>query len=93
MISHDLHVVMAETDTVICLNGHVCCRGTPSAVKRSPEYLKLFGERAASTLAIYQHHHDHEHGADGHIHHDDDHHDHDHDHHHDHDHAGHNHVR
>ena len=68
MISHDLHVVMAETDTVICLNGHVCCRGTPSAVKRSPEYLALFGERAAHTLAIYEHHHDHEHGEDGHIH-------------------------
>lgn len=89
MISHDLHVVMAETDTVICLNGHVCCRGTPSAVKRSPEYLKLFGERAASTLAIYEHHHDHEHHDDGcvvpegHAH---DHHDH-------HDHAGHDHVR
>lgn len=65
MISHDLHVVMAETDTVICLNGHVCCRGTPSMVQRSPEYLRLFGERAAGSLAIYQHHHDHEHHADG----------------------------
>jgi zinc transport system ATP-binding protein len=91
MISHDLHVVMAETDTVICLNGHVCCRGTPSAVKRSPEYLRLFGERAARTLAIYEHHHDHEHHDDGcvtaeghaHIH------THDHDHHHE----GHDHVR
>ena len=103
MISHDLHVVMAETDTVICLNGHVCCRGTPSAVKRSPEYLKLFGERAASTLAIYEHHHDHEHHddgcvvPDGHSH--DHHHDHDHARdHHDHahghsDHVGHDHVR
>ncbi len=69
MISHDLHVVMAETDTVICLNGHVCCRGTPSAVKRSPEYLRLFGERAARTLAIYEHHHDHEHDEHGHVHH------------------------
>lgn len=65
MISHDLHVVMAETDTVICLNGHVCCRGTPAAVKRSPEYLALFGARAAETLAIYEHHHDHEHHDDG----------------------------
>ena len=65
MISHDLHVVMAETDTVICLNGHVCCRGTPNAVKTSPEYLALFGERAARTLAIYEHHHDHEHHEDG----------------------------
>ncbi|WP_172122551.1 MULTISPECIES: ATP-binding cassette domain-containing protein [unclassified Devosia] len=65
MISHDLHVVMAETDTVICLNGHVCCTGTPAAVKRSPEYLALFGPRAAETLAIYEHHHDHEHHDDG----------------------------
>ncbi|WP_108461970.1 metal ABC transporter ATP-binding protein [Devosia naphthalenivorans] len=65
MISHDLHVVMAETDTVICLNGHVCCRGTPSAVQRSPEYLRLFGERGAGALALYQHHHDHEHHDDG----------------------------
>jgi zinc transport system ATP-binding protein len=65
MISHDLHVVMAETDTVICLNGHVCCRGTPATVKRSPAYLALFGARAAETLAIYEHHHDHEHHDDG----------------------------
>ncbi len=65
MISHDLHVVMADTDTVICLNGHVCCRGTPESVARSPEYLKLFGTRAADTLAIYQHHHDHTHLPDG----------------------------
>ena len=67
LISHDLHVVMAETDTVICLNGHVCCRGTPESVARSPEYLELFGTRAAATLAIYQHHHDHTHLPDGRI--------------------------
>ena len=65
LISHDLHVVMAETDTVICLNGHVCCRGTPEAVSRSPEYLRLFGARASQTLAFYHHHHDHTHLADG----------------------------
>jgi zinc transport system ATP-binding protein len=81
MISHDLHVVMAETDTVICMNGHVCCRGTPGAVKASPEYLKLFGDRAG--LAIYQHHHDHEHHEDGCVVGDEHHHDH----------AGHSHVR
>ncbi|MEO3997239.1 zinc ABC transporter ATP-binding protein ZnuC [Mesorhizobium sp. CAU 1732] len=65
MISHDLHVVMADTDTVICLNGHVCCRGTPDSVVSSPEYQKLFGVRAAETLAIYRHHHDHTHLPDG----------------------------
>ncbi|MDC9833863.1 metal ABC transporter ATP-binding protein [Rhizobium binxianense] len=65
LISHDLHVVMAETDTVICLNGHVCCRGTPESVSRSPEYVRLFGSRAAQTLAVYSHHHDHTHLPDG----------------------------
>jgi zinc transport system ATP-binding protein len=65
LISHDLHVVMAETDTVICLNGHVCCRGTPQAVSQSPEYMRLFGGAAAKGLAVYSHHHDHTHLPDG----------------------------
>ncbi|KFB08391.1 metal ABC transporter ATP-binding protein [Nitratireductor basaltis] len=65
LISHDLHVVMAETDTVVCLNGHVCCRGTPETVVASEEYRTLFGARAGETLAIYRHHHDHTHLADG----------------------------
>lgn len=65
MISHDLHVVMAQTDVVVCLNGHVCCTGSPETVAGSPEYIQLFGGRSASTLAIYQHKHDHEHLPDG----------------------------
>jgi zinc transport system ATP-binding protein len=65
LISHDLHVVLAATDQVICLNGHVCCTGTPQSVAASPEYRQLFGHRAASTLAVYEHHHDHTHLADG----------------------------
>lgn len=65
LISHDLHMVMADTDTVICLNGHVCCRGTPAAVSRSPEYSRLFGQRAAGALAFYSHQHDHTHLPDG----------------------------
>ncbi|WP_416408752.1 zinc ABC transporter ATP-binding protein ZnuC [Agrobacterium rosae] len=65
LISHDLHIVMAETDTVICLNGHVCCRGTPQAVSQSPEYMRLFGGAAAKGLAIYSHQHDHTHLPDG----------------------------
>ncbi|RUT30290.1 metal ABC transporter ATP-binding protein [Arsenicitalea aurantiaca] len=65
LISHDLHVVMAATDTVVCLNGHVCCRGTPQTVLQSPEYLRLFGQRAAGALALYQHDHDHTHLPDG----------------------------
>lgn len=67
LISHDLHIVMAATDTVVCLNGHVCCAGTPMSVASNPEYLRLFGARAAETLAVYQHHHDHTHLPDGRI--------------------------
>ena len=46
MISHDLHIVMAATDRVFCLNGHVCCSGTPKTVISSNEYKELFGDRA-----------------------------------------------
>ncbi|MEM7215519.1 MAG: metal ABC transporter ATP-binding protein [Pseudomonadota bacterium] len=65
MISHDLHVVMAATDQVLCLNGHVCCSGTPSAVVGNREYQSLFGARANQALAIYEHSHDHTHLPDG----------------------------
>lgn len=65
LISHDLHVVMAATDRVICLNGHVCCSGTPTSVASSAEYKALFGARATAGLAFYEHSHDHEHLPDG----------------------------
>ncbi len=64
MVSHDLHLVMAATDRVICLNRHVCCMGHPEAVQRHPEYLALFGSPAES-LAVYAHHHDHSHDSHG----------------------------
>jgi zinc transport system ATP-binding protein len=59
MVSHDLHLVMAATDYVICLNRQVCCSGHPAIVTQHPNYLKLFGTRAAEDLAIYTHHHNH----------------------------------
>ncbi len=65
MVSHDLHVVMAATDQVLCLNGHICCAGVPSDVSRHPEFLRLFGRQAAATLAVYRHDHDHDHGLHG----------------------------
>jgi len=65
MVSHDLHVVMAATDRVVCLNHHVCCSGAPEAVSRNPEFTALFGEAAARGLAIYSHDHDHEHDLTG----------------------------
>ena len=67
MVSHDLHLVMAATDHVICLNHHVCCAGSGEAVSRNPAYARLFGARAAQALAIYTHHHDHRHDAHGHV--------------------------
>ena len=65
LISHDIHFVMSATDHVICLNGHICCSGTPSVVVKNPAYIKLFGEHTASTLSLYEHHHDHSHSTDG----------------------------
>jgi zinc transport system ATP-binding protein len=64
LVSHDLHVVMARTDRVLCLNRHVCCAGRPEAVSRHPEYLALFGAEAAS-FAVYTHDHDHAHDSHG----------------------------
>jgi zinc transport system ATP-binding protein len=65
LISHDLHVVMAKSDRVICLNGHVCCSGKPETVSQHAEYARLFGPHAASALGVYLHHHDHEHDISG----------------------------
>lgn len=77
MVSHELHVVMAASDRVVCLNGHVCCEGRPEQVASAPEYRALFGTGTGGALALYRHDHDHDH----------DHaHDHAHPHHHGHDH-------
>ncbi len=65
VISHDLHVVMASTARLVCLIGHVCCSGAPDAVSRHPEYIALFGARAAASIAVYTHAHDHAHGPAG----------------------------
>jgi len=66
MVSHDLHVVMAATDRVVCINHHVCCTGRPETVSRHPEYLALFGPYAARRLALYTHEgHDHRHAVGG----------------------------
>ena len=73
MVSHELHVVMSASDRVICLNGHVCCEGTPDVVSAAPAYRELFGTGTGGALALYRHEHDHGHD-----------HDHDHEHHHDH---------
>lgn len=74
LVSHDLHLVMATTDTVVCLNQHICCQGHPEQVTNDPAYLALFGEtlgnNSAPQVAIYTHHHDHQHDNHGNVIHD-----------------------
>lgn len=65
MISHNLLVVLAASDRVVCLNRHVCCSGMPRSVAKHPEYVRLFGAKAAQAFAIYSHTHDHEHDLSG----------------------------
>jgi len=67
LISHDLHTVMTATDHVVCLNGHVCCSGTPMDVAKNNEYKTLFGEKASQILSVYEHKHDHVHSEEGEI--------------------------
>ena len=67
LISHDLHTVMTATDHVVCLNGHVCCSGSPIDVAKNNEYKTLFGEQASQILSVYEHKHDHEHSDEGRI--------------------------
>jgi zinc transport system ATP-binding protein len=65
LVSHDLHVVMAQSDRVICVNRHVCCSGVPESVAQHPEYARLFGPQAARAFGLYHHHHDHSHDLAG----------------------------
>ncbi len=61
MVSHDLHMVMASTQQVICLFHHVCCSGEPQVVTKDPEFVSLFGDDMAHMMAVYQHSHNHQH--------------------------------
>ncbi|MGO1659653.1 MAG: ATP-binding cassette domain-containing protein [Marinobacter sp.] len=56
MVSHDLQVIMRQSERVICLNGHICCEGEPEAVSNSAQYRALFGfEDDEDTRALYNH--------------------------------------
>ncbi len=68
MVSHDLHLVMAGADAVICLNQHVCCTGRPEEVSRHPEYQRLFPETDMQGIGVYRHDHDHVHDVAGEVH-------------------------
>jgi zinc transport system ATP-binding protein len=65
LVSHDLHIVMAAADHVVCLNRHICCEGDAGAVVRDPAFIALFGPQLAGQLALYTHRHDHAHAPSG----------------------------
>lgn len=67
MVSHDLHLVMAKTDEVLCMNHHICCSGTPEVVSMHPKFISMFGPHGAEQLGIYRHHHNHRHDLQGRI--------------------------
>lgn len=65
MVSHDLHLVMAHTTEVLCINQHICCAGTPQAVSSDPKFTHFFGDQFANNVAFYSHHHNHHHNLHG----------------------------
>lgn len=65
MVSHDLNIVMANTDDVLCVHRHLCCAGKPETVARDPHFIRLFGDQFAQNVAFYAHHHNHHHNLHG----------------------------
>ena len=65
MVSHDLHLVMADTNEVLCINQHICCAGSPETVSNDPKFIHFFGDQFAKNIAVYTHHHNHKHDIGG----------------------------
>ncbi len=61
MVSHDLHIVMADSNEVVCVNQHICCAGLPETISNNPEFCHFFGSQFAQNVAFYTHHHNHQH--------------------------------
>lgn len=61
MVSHDIHLVMAASDHILCLNQHICCQGRPEVIINQPEFVRLIGTHHPETVGVYTHHHDHNH--------------------------------
>lgn len=45
MVSHDLHMVGAISDVVLCLNRHLCCSGTPAHVLQDHVLAGIYGAK------------------------------------------------
>ncbi|MDD0822870.1 zinc ABC transporter ATP-binding protein ZnuC [Mannheimia sp. AT1] len=65
MVSHDLNIVMANTDEVLCVNKHICCAGTPEVIANDPHFIHFFGDQFARNVAFYSHKHNHHHNLHG----------------------------
>ncbi|OOF67570.1 zinc ABC transporter ATP-binding protein ZnuC [Rodentibacter caecimuris] len=65
MVSHDLHIVLADSKEVICINGHICCAGTPESLSNDPKFTHLWGNQITQNIAFYAHHHNHRHNLHG----------------------------
>lgn len=65
MVSHDLHLVMAKTDRVICLNQHICCEGHPDTVSTHDQFTNLFDDHQLAAMRHYTHKHNHHHDLHG----------------------------
>ncbi|MDU8924276.1 zinc ABC transporter ATP-binding protein ZnuC [Pasteurellaceae bacterium LIM206] len=65
MVSHDLHIVMADTNEVVCINQHICCAGLPETISNDPKFMHFFGDQFAKNIAFYTHHHNHKHDMHG----------------------------
>ena len=65
MVSHDLNIVMANTDEVLCVNKHICCAGSPEMITNDPHFIHFFGDQFAKNVAFYSHHHNHHHNLHG----------------------------
>lgn len=65
MVSHDLNIVMANTDEVLCINRHICCAGTPEMISSDPSFIHFFGDQFAKNVAFYSHKHNHHHNLHG----------------------------
>ncbi|QIW16378.1 zinc ABC transporter ATP-binding protein ZnuC [Pasteurellaceae bacterium RH1A] len=65
MVSHDLNIVMANTDEVLCVNKHICCAGTPETITNEPSFIHFFGDQFAQNVAFYSHRHNHHHNLHG----------------------------
>ena len=51
--SHELDILVAYADRVVCMNKRIVCQGPPNIVAKSREFLSMFGGEVDGVLAIF----------------------------------------